>query len=130
MSWFQTLEPIALESFEKLTELFIKAFSKTGTKHNAVSLVYSFKQKENETVRDCVNRLTKYIHKCPINEKPQPQRLIFVFLEGLHNKQLHDHLYAKRHTTFSECCLDAMEFDDNFACVEKDKPLVLTEEVN
>ena len=27
---------------------------------------------------------------------------------------LHAHLYAKRHTSFNDCCLDAMDYDDNF----------------
>ena len=27
---------------------------------------------------------------------------------------LHAHLYAKKHTNFNECCLDAMDYDDNF----------------
>ena len=27
---------------------------------------------------------------------------------------LHAHLYARRHTSFNDCCLDAMDYDDNF----------------
>ena len=27
---------------------------------------------------------------------------------------LHAHLYAQKHKTFQECCLDAMDYDDNF----------------
>ena len=27
---------------------------------------------------------------------------------------LHAHLYARKHTTFQECCMDAMDYDDNF----------------
>ena len=27
---------------------------------------------------------------------------------------MHAHLYAKKHTSFNECCLDAMDYDDNF----------------
>ena len=27
---------------------------------------------------------------------------------------VHTHLYAKKHTGFNDCCLDVMDFDDNF----------------
>ena len=27
---------------------------------------------------------------------------------------LHDHLDAKKHESFNECCLDAMDYEDNF----------------
>ena len=41
-------------------------------------------------------------------------RLISIFLEGLRNKLLHAHLFAKRHVSFNDWCLDAMDYDDNF----------------
>ena len=58
--------------------------------------------------------LKQYITRCPIEEKPSQARLISIFLEGLQNKTLHAHLYAKKHTSFNECCLDAMDYDNNF----------------
>ena len=58
--------------------------------------------------------LKQYITHCPTDEKPSQARLISIFLEGLRNKMLHAHLYAKKHTNFKECYLDAMDYDDNF----------------
>ena len=114
MSWFQNQEAESLTEFRDLEKNFIAAFSKMGIKHNAVALIYSFKQKEHESVRDCANRLKQYITRCQVEEKPSQGRLISIFLEGLRKKMLHAHLYAKRHTSFNDCCLDAMDYDDNF----------------
>ena len=61
-----------------------------------------------------MSRLRQYVNRCPNDEKPSQGRLILVFLEGLQNKMLHAHLYARKHTTFQECCMDAMDYDDNF----------------
>ena len=103
LTWFQTLEPTSKTSFERLEKDFIGAFSKMGLKHNAVALIYSFKKKEQETIRDCVSRLRQYVNRCPSEEKPSQGRLISIFLEGLKNKLLHAHLDAKKHSTFEEC---------------------------
>lgn len=84
-----------------------------GPKHTSVTQINAFKQKEHESVRDCVNRLKQYIARCPDDEIPSQKRLVSIFLEGLQNKTLHAHLYAKKHRTFKECCLDAMDYDDN-----------------
>ena len=67
-----------------------------------------------ESVRDCVNRLKQYINRCPEDEKPSQSRLVSIFLDGLKNSILHSHLYAQKHTNFNACCLDAMDFTDNF----------------
>ena len=85
-----------------------------GLKHNAVALIYSFKQGKHESVRDSVSRLRQYVKRCPLDKQPSQGRLISLFLEGLRNKVLHAHLYAQKHKTFQECCLDAMDYDDNF----------------
>ena len=85
-----------------------------GLKHNAVALIYSFKQGEHESVRDSVSRLRQYVNRSPLDEKPSQGRLISLFLEGLRDKVLHAHLYAQRHKTFEECCIDTMDYDDNF----------------
>ena len=85
-----------------------------GLKHNVVALIYSFQQKEHESVRDSVSRLRQYVNRCPPEEKPSQGWPISVFLSGLKNKLLHDHLYARKHATFQECCVDAMDYDDNF----------------
>ena len=114
LTWFQTLEPPSKTSFKRLEKEFIGSFSKMGLKHNAVALIYSFEQREHELVRDSVSQLRQYVNRCPNNEKPSQGRLISIFLEGLKNKLLHAHLYSKRHTTFQECCIDAIDYDDNF----------------
>jgi len=113
LSWFQTLESEIKTSFERLEKDFIVAFSKMGIKHNAVGLISSFKQKDQETVRDCVNKLKQYIARFLEVEKPSQTRLVSIFLEILRNKTLHAHLYAKKHSTFNSCCMDAMDYDEN-----------------
>ena len=85
-----------------------------GLKHNAIALIYSFKQGKHESMRDSVSRLRHYANMCPLDEKPSQGRLISLFLEGLRDKVLHAHLYAQRHKTFQECYIDAMDYDDNF----------------
>ena len=84
-----------------------------GIKHNVVAQIYGFVQKENESVRDCANRLRQYIARCPEGEMPSSQRLVSIFLEGLANKSLHANLYAKKHDTLNSCIKDAIDFDDN-----------------
>ena len=56
LSWFQTLEPHAYKDFAALERDSIAAFSKMGIKHNVVAQIYAFKQKDNESIRDCANR--------------------------------------------------------------------------
>ena len=85
-----------------------------GLKHNTVALIYPFRQGEHESVRDSASRLRQYVNRCPAHKKPSQGRLISLFLEGLRDKVLHAHLYAQRHKTFQECCIDAMDYDDNF----------------
>ena len=114
LSWFQTLEPSTITTLQSLEKDFIAAFSKMGIKHNVVAQIYTFRQKEHESLRDCVTQLKQYVTRCSREEKPSQRRLISIFLEGLQNKTLHAHLYAKKHTCFNECCLDAMDYDDNF----------------
>ena len=60
LTWFQTLNPESKVSLSHLEKDFIVAFSKMGIKHNAVAQIFSFQQREHETVRDCVNRLKQY----------------------------------------------------------------------
>ena len=80
LSLFQTLEPDTFEDFEALENEFIVAFSKMGIKHNVVALIYGFVQKENESVRDCANRLQQYISRYPKGKMPSSPRLVSIFL--------------------------------------------------
>ena len=114
LTWFQTLEPVSKTSFNRLEKDFIGSFSKMGLKHNAVALIYSFKQGEDKSMRDSVSRLRQYVNRYPLDKKPSQGKLFSLFLEGLRNKVLHAHLYAQKHKTFQECCLDAMDYNDNF----------------
>ena len=102
LTWFQSLEPKSKSSLARLEKYFIVAFSKMGIKHNALAKIYSFKQKDHETIRDCVNRLKQYIARCPYEEKISQARLISIFLQGLKNRTFHAHLYAQKHLTFNE----------------------------
>ena len=75
---------------------------------------YVFKQKDHEIARDYVSPLKQYKNQCLDHEKPSQNKIVSIFLEGLKNTTLHDHLYAKKHESFNACCLDAMDYEDNF----------------
>ena len=126
LSWFQTLDPLAFGDFNALERDFISAFTKTGIKHSVSQLIYDFKQEEKESVRDCANRLRQYIARCPDNEKPNPEKLVSIFLEGLLNKSLHANLYMKKHTSLNDCIYDAIDLDDNCDIYGKNKPITGT----
>ena len=123
LSWFQTLDPLAFRDFHALERDFISAFTKTGIKHSVSQLIYDFKQEEKESVRDCANRLRQYIARCPESEKPNAEKLVSIFLEGLLNKSLHANLYMKKHATLNECIYDAIDLDDNCDIYGKNKPI-------
>ena len=57
LTWFQTLKPGVKESLTRLEKDFIFTFSKIGIKHNTVGQIHNFKQKDHESVKDCVSRL-------------------------------------------------------------------------
>ena len=113
LAWFQTLKPSTLYDFETLVKSFIEAYSKIGIKHNTLSQILNFKQKEKESVRECADRMRQYIVRCPKNEMPSQERLVSSFIEGLQDRQLCMHLFARNHTNFEECCFDAQKFVDN-----------------
>ena len=113
-TWFQTLGLESKVSLEWLEKDFIAAFSKMGIKHNAVAQILLFQQHEHETVRDSIKKLKQYIVHCLDDEKASQARLISSFLEGLRNWMLYAHLYTCQHRTFNDCCINTMDFDDNF----------------
>ena len=114
LSWFQALEASDKSSLRVIEDLFVATFSLMGLQHDIVSMIHSFEQGETESVRDYVNRLKQYINRCPEDEKPSQSRLVSIFFDGLKSSTLHSHLYAQKHTNFNACCLDAMDFTDNF----------------
>ena len=75
MAWFQTLKSSMLYDFEVLVKHFIDSYSKIGIKHNTVTKILGFKQKDKETVRECLDRLKTYIARCLEKEMPSQERL-------------------------------------------------------
>ena len=51
--------------------------------------------------------------RCPKEELPSQERLVFIFLEGLLNRELHDALYMQHHKNLNQCIHDALDYDDN-----------------
>ena len=89
LRWFQSLSNAMLYDFEILVEAFIKENTKTGIKHNTLTQILDFKQRERETVKDAIARLKSLISRCPPREMPAEDRLISCFLESLRDKNLH-----------------------------------------
>ena len=63
-----------LYDFELLIKCFIEANTKIGIKHTTANQILTFKQKENETVKQCIDRLKQYIARCPVNELPSEEK--------------------------------------------------------
>ena len=103
LSWFQMLNLFDYHSYEALEKDFIVAFSKMGLKHDVLSQIHGFEQKDDESVRDGANCLRQYLARCPEEEMPSQERLVSIFLEGLKNKNLHSTLYMKYHKNWNQC---------------------------
>ena len=69
LTWFQPLKSKYYNSIEALLQVFIEEFSMGGIKHNTVSQIHSFKQKEKEKVREAALWFKHYIERS--REKPQ-----------------------------------------------------------
>lgn len=67
------------------------------SKQNTVTQIMSFKQKEKETVRECVDRLRQYIVCCLDSKTPSQEHLISRFLWGI---EKHTALKKKTSTTW------------------------------
>ncbi|MCO5553329.1 hypothetical protein L7F22_006850 [Adiantum nelumboides] len=113
LTWFQSLNTSKYQSFSALRMDFKAAFSKTGSKNDALSLVYGFKQDPKETVRDCASHLRQYMTRCPTDKLPMQERLVSIFQESLLNRELHAALFMKNHKVLEDCILDAIKYDDN-----------------
>ena len=113
LRWFQSLSNAILYDFEVLVEAFIKENTKTGIKHNTLTQILDFKQKEKETVKEAIARLKSLISRCPAREMPAEERLISCFLESLRDRHLHMQLIGKRHVALDDCFDDALLYEDN-----------------
>ncbi len=113
LSWFQSLGNSVLYDFEVLVGAFIKENTKTGIKHNTLTQILDFKQKERETVKDAIVRLKSLVSRCPPREMPAEDRLISCFLEGLRDRNLHMQLFGQKHVRLNECFDDALLYEDN-----------------
>ena len=56
MTWFQPLKREDYVDIEALLQDFVEEFSMRGIKHNIVSHIHSFRQKDTEKVREGVLR--------------------------------------------------------------------------
>ncbi|MCO5546848.1 hypothetical protein L7F22_000285 [Adiantum nelumboides] len=113
LRWFQSLSNATLYDLETLVKAFIKENTKTGIKHNTLTQILDFKQKERETVKDAIARLKSLISRCPPREMPAEDRLISCFLESLRDRNLHTQLFERRHVTLDDCFDDALLYEDN-----------------
>ena len=50
---------------------------------------------------------------------PSQERLVFIFLKGLTNKDLHVDLYTKHHKNLNQCIHDTIDYDNN--CEQEEK---------
>ncbi|MCO5606996.1 hypothetical protein L7F22_061187 [Adiantum nelumboides] len=57
LTWFQPLDPEIFSNIDDVLRKFAEEFSKRGIKHNTVSHIYAFKQRENEKVKEASLRL-------------------------------------------------------------------------
>ncbi|MCO5588037.1 hypothetical protein L7F22_041991 [Adiantum nelumboides] len=113
LRWFQSLGNSMLYDFEVLIAAFIKENTKTGIKHNILTQILDFKQREKETVKDAIARLKSLISRCPLREMPAEDCLISCFLEGLTDRSLHMQLIGQKHIRLDNCFDDALLYEDN-----------------
>ncbi|MCO5577323.1 hypothetical protein L7F22_031151 [Adiantum nelumboides] len=113
LQWFRSLGNSMLYDFEVLIAAFIKENTKTGIKHNTLTQILDFKQREKETIKDAIARLKSLISRCPLREMPAEDRLISCFLEGLTDRSLHMQLIGQKHIRLDDCFDDALLYEDN-----------------
>ena len=107
------------ENIEALLQDFVEEFSMPGIKHNTVSQIYSFKQKDNEKVREAALRFKQYIERCPPREKPQEDRQVVLFIEGIKNEHLKKDLHLKKCITLDEVTKEVVYLVDNCEIYKK-----------
>ena len=70
LSWFQTLNLPNYLTYEEFEKDFIVTFTRIGLKHDVLSQIHDFKQKNDKSVRDKANRLRQYLARYPMEEIP------------------------------------------------------------
>ncbi|MCO5591497.1 hypothetical protein L7F22_045481 [Adiantum nelumboides] len=113
LTWFQPLDPESFPNIDNVLREFAEEFSKRGIKHNTVSQIYAFKQRENKKVKEASLRFKQYIERCPRRELPQDERLSVFFMEGLKNETLKKDLHLKACSTFEQVTREALYLVDN-----------------
>ncbi|MCO5587134.1 hypothetical protein L7F22_041081 [Adiantum nelumboides] len=113
LTWFQPLDPELFPNIDNVLREFAEEFSKRGIKHNTVSQIYAFKQRENEKVKEASLRFKQYIERCLRRELPQDERLSVLFMEGLENETLKKDLHLKACSTFEQVTSEALYLVDN-----------------
>ena len=98
-----------------MIDAFIRENTKTRIKHNTLTQILNFKQKEKETVRDAIGRLKALILRCPPREMPEEDCLISCFLESLRDRSLHVvQLSSQNHVKLNKCFDEALLYEDNY----------------
>ncbi|MCO5578165.1 hypothetical protein L7F22_032003 [Adiantum nelumboides] len=113
LTWFQPLDPELFPNIDNVLREFAEEFSKRDIKHNIVSQIYAFKQRENEKVKEASLRFKQYIKRCPRRELFQDERLSVLFMEGLRNETLKKDLHLKACSTFEQVTREALYLVDN-----------------
>ncbi|RYA39879.1 hypothetical protein DD606_25735 [Enterobacter cloacae complex sp. GF14B] len=113
LTWFQPMNIGGFYDIDHLLREFAEEFSKRGIKHNTVSQIYAFKQREHEKVKEASLRFKQYIGRCPVRERPQDDRLSVLFIEGLRNVTLKKDLHLKACTSFEQVTREALYLVDN-----------------
>lgn len=69
--------------------------------------------KHNTVCREVALHFKQYIERCPPREKPQEDRQVVLFIEGLKNEHLKD-LHLKKCETLDEVTKEAVYLVDNY----------------
>ena len=89
-SWFKKLSPITIDSFGKLSRLFVK-------QKNA-SHLFTIHQKDGESLKDYVKRFNYAILEV---KDPSDKVVIMAMMEGFHPGPLFDYLFKSVLETLS-----------------------------
>ncbi|GFZ19285.1 hypothetical protein Acr_27g0010240 [Actinidia rufa] len=88
-SWFQKLSPGTIDSFGKLSRLFVANFMSCRNRQKNASHLFTVHQKETESLKDFVKRFNQAILEL---EDPSDKVIIMAMMEGLRPGPLFDSL--------------------------------------